>query len=39
MRALDIAPVNSSLLYALLFNAAMCAVAWVIWRNKWFVKV
>jgi len=39
LRALDIAPVNSSLLYALLFNAAMFAVAWFMWRKKWFVKV
>lgn len=37
--ALDVAPVNSSLLYALLFNAAMFAVAWFMWRKKWFVKV
>lgn len=39
LRALDIAPVNSSLLYALLFNASMFAVAWFMWRKKWFVKV
>jgi predicted acyltransferase len=39
LRALDIAPVNSSLLYALIFNAAMFAVAWFMWRKKWFVKV
>jgi predicted acyltransferase len=37
--ALDIAPVNSSLLYALLFNAAMFSVAWFMWRKKWYVKV
>lgn len=39
LRTLGIAPVNSSLLYALLFNAAMFAVAWCMWRKKWFVKV
>ncbi len=39
LRALDVAPVNSSLLYALLFNGAMFGVAWCMWRNKWFVKV
>jgi predicted acyltransferase len=39
VRALDIAPVNTSLLYALVFNAAMFACAWVMWRNKWYVKV
>ncbi|MFL6659432.1 MAG: acyltransferase family protein [Massilia sp.] len=39
VRALQIAPVNTSLLYALLFNAAMFAVAWGMWRKRWFVKV
>jgi predicted acyltransferase len=37
--ALPIGPVNTSLLHALLFEACMFAVAWVMWRNKWFVKV
>jgi predicted acyltransferase len=39
LRGLGIAPVNSSLLYALIFNAAMFVVAWFMWRKKWFVKV
>jgi len=39
LRALQIAPVNSSLLYALLFNAVMFATAWCMWRKKWIVKV
>jgi predicted acyltransferase len=39
VRDLAIAPVNTSLLYALLFNAAMFSVAWFMWRKKWFVKV
>jgi predicted acyltransferase len=39
IRALPIAPVNTSLLYALLFNAFMFGIAWIMWRNKWFVKV
>lgn len=39
LRALDVAPVNTSLLYAVMFNAAMFAIAWFMWRNKWFVKV
>ena len=39
VRALDLAPVNTSLLYALLFNAAMFVIAWVMWRKRWFVKV
>ncbi|CUI06187.1 hypothetical protein BN2497_7151 [Janthinobacterium sp. CG23_2] len=37
--ALEVSPVNSSLLYALLFNAAMFLLAWWMWRRKWFVKV
>lgn len=37
--ALPIAPVNASLLHALLFNACMFCVAWLMWRKKWFVKV
>jgi predicted acyltransferase len=37
--ALPIAPVNTSLLYALLFNAFMFSIAWIMWRKKWFVKV
>ena len=39
LRALPIGAVNSSLLYALLFNACMFAIAWCMWRRKWFVKV
>jgi predicted acyltransferase len=39
IKALPIGPVNTSLLYALLFNAAMFAVAWAMWRRKWFIKV
>jgi predicted acyltransferase len=39
IRDLPIAPANTSLLYALLFNAFMFTIAWVMWRNKWFVKV
>jgi hypothetical protein len=39
IRALPLAPVNTPLLYALLFNACMFGVAWIMWRKKWFVKV
>jgi predicted acyltransferase len=39
IKALPIGPVNTSLLYALLFNAAMFGVAYFMWRKKWFVKV
>ncbi len=39
IKALALGPVNTSLLYALLFNAAMFCVAYCMWRKKWFVKV
>jgi predicted acyltransferase len=39
IRELPIGAVNSSVLYALLFNACMFAIAWCMWRRKWFVKV
>ena len=39
IRDLPIAPVNTSLLYAVLFNGLMFGIAWLMWRNKWFVKV
>lgn len=39
VRALPIGPVNTSLLYALLFNLFMFGLAWAMWRKKWFVKV
>jgi predicted acyltransferase len=37
--ALGLAPVNSSLLFAILFNLAMFVVAWLLWRKGWFVKI
>ena len=37
--ALDLAPVNASLLYALGFVTVMYAVAWAMWKKRWFVKV
>lgn len=39
LQSLPIAPVNSSLLFAVLFNLAMFVVAWSMWKKKWFVKV
>ena len=39
LQALPLAPVNASLLYAILFGLAMLAVAWLLWRKRWFVKV
>lgn len=37
--SLPIGAVNTSLLHALLFDACMFALAWAMWRNKWFIKV
>ena len=37
--ALDLAPVNASLLFAIGFVTAMYVVAWVMWKKRWFVKV
>jgi predicted acyltransferase len=39
IHGLPIGPVNTSLLYALLFNLAMFTLAWAMWRKRWFVKV
>jgi predicted acyltransferase len=36
--ALPVSAENASLAFALTFNAAMFAVAWVMWRMRWFVK-
>ncbi len=36
---LPLAPVNVSLLFAVLFNGLMLLVAWALWRNKIFIKV
>lgn len=38
-QALPIAPVNASLLFAIVFNLMMFAIAYGMWRKKWFVKV
>jgi predicted acyltransferase len=39
IKALPLSPVNASLLFAILFNLAMFAIAWFMWKKKWFVKV
>ena len=39
LQALPISAVNASLLFAVLFNLAMFLVAWLMWKQKWFVKV
>ena len=37
IRALPLAPECASLVFALLFEAAMFAVAWLMWKKRWFV--
>jgi len=39
IKALPLGPANTSLLYAILFNACMFAIAYGMWRKRWFVKV
>lgn len=38
LQALPVSPENASLLWALAFQGAMYAVAWVMWRQRWFIK-
>lgn len=39
LRDSGLAPVNASLLHALLFLLVMYAIAWLMYRKHWFVKV
>ncbi len=39
LKALPIGAANTSLSYAILFNACMFAIAYGMWRKRWFVKV
>jgi len=39
IRSLPLTPENASLVYAVAFELAMFAVAWILWRKRWFVKV
>ena len=39
LQALPLAPAAASLLYAVLFNAVMFAVAWAMWRKRIFIKI
>ena len=38
LKALPISPQNASLAFAIAFSLAMFAVAWLMWKKKWFVK-
>ena len=37
-RELPLEPVQASLAWAVVFNAVMFGVAWVMWRKRWFIK-
>ena len=39
LKALPILPVNSSLLFAILFNMCFFVLAWFMWKKRWFIKV
>lgn len=39
LKAIGLSPVNSSLLFAILFLLSFYAIAWAMWKRKWFVKV
>ena len=39
LQALALSAVNTSLLYAVLFNLMMFVIALAMWRKRWFVKV
>jgi len=38
IRAMPLAPEDASLAFAILFEAAMFAVAWFMWKKRWFIK-
>ncbi|MEP7261106.1 MAG: heparan-alpha-glucosaminide N-acetyltransferase domain-containing protein [Usitatibacter sp.] len=38
IQVLPISPENASLLFAIGFNMAMFAVAWFMWKKKWFIR-
>jgi len=39
IQSLPLAPVDASLLFAIIFNLCMFLLAWLMWKKKWFVKV
>ena len=38
IQSLPIAPENASLLHAIAFDLAMFAVAWFLWKKRWFIR-
>jgi len=39
LEALPIGAINASLLFAVLFNLVIFAVAWWMWKRRWFITV
>ena len=39
IQSLPLEAVDASLLYAMLFNGFMLCIDWLMWRQRWFVKV
>jgi len=39
LQSLPLEAVNASLLYATVFNSFMFCIAWLMWHQRWFVKV
>ncbi len=39
MKSLGLSPVDTSLLFACLFNLCFFFIAWAMWKKRWFVKV
>lgn len=39
LKSLGLSAVNSSLLFACLFNFCFFLIAWAMWKKRWFVKV
>ncbi len=39
IQSLGLAPINASLVFAIGFVLAMYAIAWGMWKKRWFVKV
>lgn len=38
-KALPLSPESTSLAYAIVFNLAMLAVGWAMWKKGWFIKI
>jgi predicted acyltransferase len=39
IKALPVEPINASLIYAVIFNLCFFAIAYGMWKKRWFIKV